>query len=52
MVGRYFAEIGRRFGFDPAGEPEKDASLLVPPAGAFVVALSDGDPVACVGVRT
>ena len=46
VVGRYFAEIGRRFGFDPSGETEKDASLLVPPAGVFVVALSDGEPVA------
>src|ERR1700751_2597572 len=25
VVGRYFAEIGRRFGFDPSGEAEKDA---------------------------
>jgi DNA-binding MarR family transcriptional regulator/predicted N-acetyltransferase YhbS len=49
VVGRYFAEIGRRFGFDPSGEPEKDASLLTPPAGIFVVALSDGEPVACGG---
>jgi DNA-binding MarR family transcriptional regulator/GNAT superfamily N-acetyltransferase len=52
VVGRYFAEIGRRFGFDPAGETDKDAKLLVPPAGVFVVAVSDGDPVACGGLRT
>ena len=51
-VGRYFAEIGRRFGFDPAGESEKDSRLLVPPAGLFVVAVSDGEPVACGGVQT
>ena len=51
VVGRYFAEIGRRFGFDAAGESEKDMKLLVPPAGVFVVAVSDGDPVACGGVH-
>ena len=51
MVGRYFAEIGRRFGFDASGETDKDAKLLVPPTGVFVVAVSDGDPVACGGLQ-
>lgn len=52
VVGRYFAEIGRRFGFDdPAGETGKDTKLLVPPSGLFVVALSDGEPVACGGLQ-
>jgi DNA-binding MarR family transcriptional regulator/GNAT superfamily N-acetyltransferase len=51
-VGRYFAEIGRRFGFDSAGEPERDAVDLRPPRGGFFVALSDDEPVACGGVRT
>jgi DNA-binding MarR family transcriptional regulator/GNAT superfamily N-acetyltransferase len=51
VVGRYFAEIGRRFGFDPAGETEKDTELLSPPSGVFVVALSDGEPVACGGLH-
>jgi DNA-binding MarR family transcriptional regulator/predicted N-acetyltransferase YhbS len=51
VVDRYFAEIGRRFGFDPSGETEKDTKLLVPPAGVFVVAVSDGDPVACGGLQ-
>lgn len=51
-VGAYFAEIGRRFGYDADGEPEKDATGLVPPAGVFVVAISDGTPVACGGVQT
>ena len=50
VVGRYFAEIGRRFGFDPAGETEKDTRVLVPPFGVFVVALSDGEPAACGGL--
>src|SRR5690348_5748326 len=52
VVGRYFAEIGRRFGFDAAGETEKDTKLLVPPTGVFVVAVSDGEPVACGGLHT
>jgi DNA-binding MarR family transcriptional regulator/GNAT superfamily N-acetyltransferase len=51
VVGRYFAEIGRRFGFDPSGETEKDTRLLIPPTGVFVVALSDGEPVACGGLQ-
>ena len=51
VVGRYFAEIGRRFGFDPSGETEKDTELLVPPTGVFVVAHSDGEPVACGGLH-
>ncbi|MGH3281814.1 MAG: bifunctional helix-turn-helix transcriptional regulator/GNAT family N-acetyltransferase [Trebonia sp.] len=52
VVGRYFAEISRRFGFDAAGETEKDTRLLVPPTGLFVVAASDGEPVACGGLQT
>ena len=52
VVGRYFAEIGRRFGFDPSGETEKDTRQLAPPAGVFVVAASDGEPVACGGLHT
>jgi DNA-binding MarR family transcriptional regulator/GNAT superfamily N-acetyltransferase len=51
-VERYFAEIGRRFGFDATGEAEKDAASLTPPAGLFRVAFSDGTPIACGGVRT
>jgi DNA-binding MarR family transcriptional regulator/predicted GNAT family N-acyltransferase len=51
-VGCYFAEIGRRFGYVVTGESEKDAKLLVPPHGAFVVAVGDGEPVACGGVQT
>jgi DNA-binding MarR family transcriptional regulator/GNAT superfamily N-acetyltransferase len=51
-VGHYFAEIHRRFGFDPAGEADKDAKVLTPPSGVFVVAVSDGLPVACGGWQT
>jgi DNA-binding MarR family transcriptional regulator/GNAT superfamily N-acetyltransferase len=52
VVGRYFAEIGRRFGFAPSDEAEQDILVLRPPTGVFVVALSDGDPVACGGLQT
>ena len=51
-VGHYFAEIGRRFGFEAAGESDKDARLLIPPTGVFVLAVSDGVPVACGGLQT
>jgi DNA-binding MarR family transcriptional regulator/GNAT superfamily N-acetyltransferase len=50
-VRRYFAEIGRRFGYIATGESEKDAKLLAAPHGAFIVAVGDGEPVACGGVQ-
>ena len=51
-VGHYFAELDRRFptGFDP-GEGAHDAEAMAPGAGVFVVATSDGRPVACGGVQ-
>jgi len=52
-VGRYFAELDRRFraGFDPGDASESDTAAMSPPAGVFVVATSDGEPVACGGVQ-
>ncbi|QGN34589.1 GNAT family N-acetyltransferase [Microlunatus sp. Gsoil 973] len=52
-VGRYFAELAERFtdGFDASRSAEEDASLS-PPGGAFVLALRDGVPVACGGIRS
>ncbi len=50
-VQHYFDELDRRFetGFDPgAGD---DPALYRPPHGTFVVARSDGDPVACGAVQ-
>ncbi len=50
---RYFAELDQRFenGFDPGPlGPEDDAQLRLPD-GLFVVANSDGEPVAGGGVR-
>ncbi|ADP79704.1 bifunctional helix-turn-helix transcriptional regulator/GNAT family N-acetyltransferase [Pseudofrankia inefficax] len=51
-VDRYFAEIGRRFGFDATGQAGQDAVELAAPHGIFLVACDDGQPVACGGVRT
>jgi DNA-binding MarR family transcriptional regulator/GNAT superfamily N-acetyltransferase len=51
-VQSYFRELDERFptGFDP-GNPN-DEEAMAPGAGAFVVATSDGEPVACGGVQT
>lgn len=52
-VGRYFAELDQRFeeGFDPGSGDPFDDHTLRPPTGLFLVAVSDGEPVACGGVR-
>jgi DNA-binding MarR family transcriptional regulator/predicted GNAT family N-acyltransferase len=50
-VQRYFDEIHDRFGFDSAGLDAKDATMLRPPDGVFIVAVSDGAPVACGGLQ-
>ena len=49
-VQSYFDELDRRFpaGFDPGDH--HDQEQMAPGAGAFVVATSDGRPVACGGV--
>lgn len=50
-MAHYFAELDRRFpdGFDP-GDTD-DVSSMAAPTGTFVLALSDGAPVACGGVQ-
>jgi DNA-binding MarR family transcriptional regulator len=52
-VHRYFAEIDARFpgGFDPGDATVRDTAAMSPPVGVFVVATSDGEPVACGGVQ-
>ncbi|MFN8194526.1 MAG: helix-turn-helix domain-containing GNAT family N-acetyltransferase [Nocardioidaceae bacterium] len=52
-VGRYFAELDERFegGFDPGDAWDHDAASLAPPEGAFLLARSDDDVVACGGVQ-
>jgi DNA-binding MarR family transcriptional regulator/GNAT superfamily N-acetyltransferase len=49
----YFDELDRRFptGFDPGETLVVDAASMRAPEGAFVVAHSDGDAVACGGVK-
>ena len=53
-MARYFAELDERFenGFDPGPLGPADDEQLRAPHGSFVVARSDGDPVAGGGVRT
>lgn len=50
-MARYFGEISERFGFSVGGEGFGDDESLRPPDGVFVVAVSDGEPVAAGGVR-
>jgi GNAT superfamily N-acetyltransferase len=50
-MAAYFAEIGRRFGFEPGDAWRVDAETMTAPDGFFVVATSDGEPVACGGVQ-
>lgn len=49
----YFAELDRRFpgGFDAGEQSAHDVEAMSSPRGAFMVALSDGDPVACGGIQ-
>ena len=52
-VEQYFAELNRRFpgGFDTDGARAADAAAVVDGTAVFVVASSDGLPVACGGVQ-
>lgn len=50
-MAAYFAEIGARFGFEPGDAWRLDAESMARPHGCFVVAVSDGEPVACGGVQ-
>jgi len=48
-LAQYFKELAERFeqGFDPARSTSADPAELVPPAGLFLVARLDGQPVGC-----
>jgi DNA-binding MarR family transcriptional regulator/N-acetylglutamate synthase-like GNAT family acetyltransferase len=50
-MAAYFEEIGERFGFEPGDAWQRDAASMAAPDGFFVVATSDGEPVACGGVQ-
>lgn len=49
----YYAELNRRFdgGFDVKLSADPDAKDMIAPRGAFLVCLSDGMPLACVGLK-
>ncbi|WP_343517764.1 bifunctional helix-turn-helix transcriptional regulator/GNAT family N-acetyltransferase [Sphingomonas sp.] len=50
---RYYAELAARFptGFEVARSRDPDAKDMIRPRGAFLVAMSDGMPVGCVGLK-
>jgi DNA-binding MarR family transcriptional regulator/GNAT superfamily N-acetyltransferase len=52
-LGEYYAELARRFkqGFDVARSRDPDADDMLRPRGAFIVAMSDGLPIGCVGLK-
>lgn len=52
-LGEYYAELSRRFagGFDVSLSRDPDATDMMPPRGAFLVAMSDGQPLGCVGLK-
>src|SRR5690349_10204840 len=52
-LGAYYAELARRFkgGFEVSLSRDPDAADMTSPRGAFFVALSDGLPLGCVGLK-
>ena len=52
-LGEYYAELARRFeeGFDVSLSRDPEATDMICPRGAFLIAMSDGLPVGCVGLK-
>lgn len=52
-LGEYYAELARRFagGFDVSLSRDPEAEDMVRPRGVFLVAMSDGLAVGCVGLK-
>lgn len=52
-LSEYYAELNRRFagGFDVNLSRDPDAAAMMWPRGAFLVAMSDGLPLGCVGLK-
>jgi DNA-binding MarR family transcriptional regulator/GNAT superfamily N-acetyltransferase len=52
-LGEYYAELSRRFkgGFEVSLSRDPDAIDMMSPRGAFLVAMSDGLPIGCVGLK-
>ena len=52
-LGEYYGELARRFagGFDVSLSRDPDAADMIFPRGTFLVAISDGLPIGCVGLK-
>lgn len=52
-LGEYYGELSRRFkgGFEVSLSRDPEAADMMPPRGAFFVAMSDGLPLGCVGLK-
>ncbi|HLZ03591.1 MAG TPA: bifunctional helix-turn-helix transcriptional regulator/GNAT family N-acetyltransferase [Bradyrhizobium sp.] len=52
-LGEYYGELARRFkgGFEVSLSRDPDATDMMSPRGAFFVAMSDGQPLGCVGLK-
>ena len=52
-LGEYYAELARRFegGFEVSRSRDPEAKDMIRPRGAFLVAISDGLPIGCVGLK-
>lgn len=52
-LAEYYAELNRRFenGFDASLSRDPEAIDMIRPRGAFLVAMSDGLPIGCVGLK-
>lgn len=52
-LSEYYAELARRFekGFDVSLSRDPGARDMIRPRGAFLVAISDGLPIGCVGLK-
>jgi DNA-binding MarR family transcriptional regulator/GNAT superfamily N-acetyltransferase len=52
-LGEYYAELARRFkqGFDVKLSRDPDAKDMIRPRGTFILAMSDGLPIGCVGLK-
>jgi DNA-binding MarR family transcriptional regulator/predicted GNAT family N-acyltransferase len=52
-LDEYYGELSRRFtgGFDVSLSRDPDAADMIAPRGKFLVAMSDGLPIGCVGLK-
>ncbi|RDE10575.1 bifunctional helix-turn-helix transcriptional regulator/GNAT family N-acetyltransferase [Pelagibacterium lacus] len=52
-LARYYVELDRRFdgGFEVGRSADPDAMDMIAPRGSFIVVMSDGLPIGCVGLK-